>query len=468
MLLVTAFTVVTCVTCALIRLRSRPRDYFDPAILFAVYVIIGYVFPQRTFLAGDDVFIRVWPYEFSDFDRSVRAAQAVVFAAVVAFYSGYFLVLNVSRRKPSRPYYWLVARTNTIVASYTVLGVGLFGVGVSAVGGLGVLLENLGDRIRLFAGLNYYFMGLHLVLAAALLRWLQHLTTPSRRVPVFRMVTSAVAVLFLGNRATFFVFGLSCLVCYNLLRRRVGGIQIVAGVAVGLVVLAALNIVLREYLTVGEIVTVAMFEPRTWFESVNREVAVNFMQFQILTVIADAMPEVLPTQFGRTLFATLVIAVPSAVWPTKPLTAAGVLTDHIWPARWSQLGTTLPPGLVGELYMNFHFAGVFVGMLVFGGLYARLKTGAEFLGVWEVAAYAVMLAAMGHFMRGETAGPTVLVLSLLIPARMAISACLIRPNRRGRACVYGRPTAAGISAGTPVGPAPAAQISVSSTTALGS
>jgi hypothetical protein len=88
--------------------------------------------------------------------------------------------------------------------------------------------------------------------------------------------------------------------------------------------------------------------------------------------IVQRTPEAVPYQLGATYVATLAAPVPKALWTDKPQVRAGPLVGE----KVLQLGrdgrTGAPPGLFGELYLNFGWAGVVGGGVVFGRLLQRL------------------------------------------------------------------------------------------------
>lgn len=76
----------------------------------------------------------------------------------------------------------------------------------------------------------------------------------------------------------------------------------------------------------------------------------------------------------------------------------------------------MPPGLFGELFMNFGIFGSMVGAAVFGAIYgfvyARAMRGSR---QFDLGLYAIMAGLLLHYFRGELASVTVLLLSMIIP-----------------------------------------------------
>jgi oligosaccharide repeat unit polymerase len=89
-----------------------------------------------------------------------------------------------------------------------------------------------------------------------------------------------------------------------------------------------------------------------------------FLDLGKTTQIAYAVPSVVPFQHGRTLVNWAFAPIPRAVWIDKPAVGVGPL---LGPKIFKTVGG-VPPGIIAELYLNFHFAGLVLGMFVFGVL----------------------------------------------------------------------------------------------------
>jgi O-antigen polysaccharide polymerase Wzy len=224
---------------------------------------------------------------------------------------------------------------------------------------------------------------------------------------------------------------------YHTMRRRVSLAKLALLAAIFVPALSIYTIYVREYVVLGELRSLDPTDNwmlRLWL-LVSRDFAGNFVQLQALTLIIDRVPDVLQFQNGRTLLAMLTIAVPSSWYPDKYLTAPGVFTLSIEPDRWVREGTTLPPGLIGEMYMNFGVIGVFLGLLGFGAAFGWIRRVLKRRGRDPVVVtlYAFAVAMMAHYVRGELVSPTVLLLIFVLP--MLVLLGLVgggqRPARRG-------------------------------------
>ncbi|MBN1874741.1 MAG: oligosaccharide repeat unit polymerase [Anaerolineae bacterium] len=122
----------------------------------------------------------------------------------------------------------------------------------------------------------------------------------------------------------------------------------------------------------------------------------------VVSQILQGVPGDIPYQYGRTLLFFFEQAIPNQLAPqreVKPTVGAMVKNTWYGPNRGNQ-----PPTFMGELYMNFSWPGVIVGMFIFGYfcvyMYKKLAYRRE---DWWIIIYAVfmtrfvMLAVKGEF-----------------------------------------------------------------------
>jgi len=152
------------------------------------------------------------------------------------------------------------------------------------------------------------------------------------------------------------------------------------------------------------------------FNAIRIEFVGNFIQLQTMMVLVGRVPHELPYQLGRTYLATATMPVPRGLWPDKPLPSTGVFTLAFWPDTWLLSGTTLPPGLFGEFYLNFGWIGVILGGFFFARFGRRLlaRHAAAPLDPRRVLLYALFVAMAAHYIRGDFA-VTVALLELVLP-----------------------------------------------------
>jgi oligosaccharide repeat unit polymerase len=436
-------------------LKNGKVDVFEPSAIVSVCFLFGYVLPIPEFLDGQDELSKFIGLRISDFYGSLRLALLAVILGVLCFYVGYYVLPRKPKPRPpvgdqgaEDVLAWNGRRLLGIGVSYSVVGLVLFALGIYFLGGPSRLFAGIGDRIVAFAGLNYFVQAIQALLVVSLIWWSHLLITRRIRKLWFwaYAVWGVVLSSLTGNKSTIVVVVLAATLLYHLLYRKINARRAVVGGATVLALVTAIGLFTREYLAVRYFPTYnphdVVGSAQGWLSSA---LGGNFMQIQTLTVLADRVPTQLPYQWGRTYLAFFTAPVPRALSPHKLLPAPGIFTLAVWPHLWLEEGTTIPPGLVGEMYMNFGFPGIAVGMAMFGYLLARLQAacGPRYRTVW-VLFYALMVGMIPHFIRGDLEDGAVALAILSLPTLVAAWFARIRRVRIAPANARSGPLARGV------------------------
>jgi hypothetical protein len=154
-----------------------------------------------------------------------------------------------------------------------------------------------------------------------------------------------------------------------------------------------------------------------------------FVQVQVLMLMVDGIPGTLPFQLGKPYLALVLMPIPRALFPDKPPVGTEVFSQAFFGDLLDQ-GTSIPTSLVGEFYLNFGAVGVALGGMLLGAVLARAYS-------WmlrnreqpaTVPIYALTMATLLPWVRGDTFGPTVFYLAVALPL-----ALLARVSRAPRA-----------------------------------
>jgi oligosaccharide repeat unit polymerase len=414
-------------------IRDRQVDWVGAAPVFAASMLCGFVLPLGPYLEGIDGFTLRFPILLSD-PTSVRRALNLAAWGALAFGAGFLAVPRLADANPARAVsVWRADRFAVAATSMSLAGLLLFGIGVALLGGLSALFAALGDRLRQFEGKNYFFQAIVVHLSVALV-WFVRLLRDGRaplKAPGFAVFLSVAFTLvgLLGNKSTLFVAVVALAVIYARLRRALTLPIALLGAAALIVGLTIYALFAREYLVTGALQSIDQFDAASIWRVVQVELGGNFIQLQTLSILIDQMPGTLDWQMGKTPLALVTMPVPRVLWPGKPLPATGPFTDAFFPGLYDSGGTTIPPGLLGEWYMNFGQVGVVLGMLAFGVLYGwlaarwrRLRDDASLL------AYALMVGLLPHYVRGEMVSATVAFLLIYLPAYALLRVSEIAPS----------------------------------------
>jgi oligosaccharide repeat unit polymerase len=129
------------------------------------------------------------------------------------------------------------------------------------------------------------------------------------------------------------------------------------------------------------------------------------------------VPAVLPFAPGSTVGDLFIRAVPRPLWPAKPLERNDAVVAALWPANYAAQRASPAFSVVGPLYADSGYLGVFVGMVLFG-LFAK-AVWAYFLNhqhrLTAQLIYASTLPLMVVFLRGTLPDTLSYVLFVIAP-----------------------------------------------------
>ena len=420
--------------------RYGRLDPFAPGIVITLTLAVAYLGPYYAFGAGIDGFSQYAPFEFDDREGSVTIALLLYCVILAGIHVGCLLARRAPFERPTSGDVIVLIGTHRLTSfRYWALVLGaafaLFSTGVFLLGGVEVLLSGLGDRIRLFAGLNYFFIPTNAFLSAGLVSAAvlfgssnKKRTNPQLeklRHRVAFLLLGAAAIFFgavLGNKSTIYVFVLATAVCFHYCRRRFSLIELALCGAMLFAGLIAYQLFVREVLVAGEIVTLEDTSVMGVLEYLALHFSGNLMQLQTLSVLVDQVPAGLEFQWGKTFLSFFTLPIPSTFWPDKLLPSPGIFTLAFWPDMWLERGTTIPPGMFGEWYMNFGCVGVFVGAVLLSFVFERYYSDVclrERVDAASLLYYSVLVATLLHYVRGELTAPTLLLLSIVAPIWLA-------------------------------------------------
>jgi oligosaccharide repeat unit polymerase len=413
----------------------RQFDLFEPTVIIGLIWFFAYVFPAIAILIGGDIAWLQWGLRAKQ-DTVPLLAQALSVSAaglIGLHLAYYFPYVGSARRVVSHSTSWELDPRRFRVWSI-LIGLGalaMFSLLVAQVGGLGVLLSRLNDRVRLLSGLNYLAAPAVSLLSILLVAYAAWLRRGSRAggVAVFALALVGFGVnVTLGSKTNVFCILLALLVTRHYLYKPVRPLFAVALGLGGVVLAMAFDLFFREFLVIKEVASFnlnaapAEMARLAWFAFSSNA----FVQLQGLMLIIDGVPDLLPFQLGRPYLAMVLILVPRGLFPGKPPIITEIFSRAYFPDLLSE-GTSIPTSMVGEFYINFGVLGVLLGGIVIGAAlrraYQTLRERPYEPGVIPV--YALIVATLLPWIRGDSFGPTVFFVSVVAPMWV-----LIRLSRR--------------------------------------
>jgi oligosaccharide repeat unit polymerase len=143
----------------------------------------------------------------------------------------------------------------------------------------------------------------------------------------------------------------------------------------------------------------------------------EFSQFDWFVIVLDATPSVIPYQYGQTFVQLFAQFVPRMFWQDKPLPIEYVVTRLL-----TGVESGSPFTIIGELYLNFLWPGIIVGMIVFGilvrSVYGYLQSNPGNPGV--VLIYGYIYASLFQLYTRSFAPMMFFLIIFLIPAGLAL------------------------------------------------
>jgi oligosaccharide repeat unit polymerase len=396
-----------------------------------VFYIFGYFLPIPVFLDGSDGWSTIWGFAFQDKEAAIQEALllATLGGLLLAFcsrgigriqtkvYKAHFHAIQTRQSLADGISRFRLFILFAVVFSLLLLGIHLLG-------GIWSLLQNLGDRITLFAGLNALFLPLNTLIGACFAISSARAVNIkiSRKIEIFAILTTLPALFLLGQKSNILILILGTAIIKFSTAKRIRLIPICVVAFLGVNFLLMYEFLFREALIIG--VDKEKLTLEGWSNFLWTQVTGNFMQIQNLTVLIDAMPRELSYRIGDTYAAIFSLIMPQQFIGIKPLTAAGVNTLAFWPEVVARESTTMPPGVFGEAYMNFSWLGYLSLCVLIGLILRRIdkpwregrdRTAMDI--VWVAIAGSISL----HFIRGELFSPLLIVAGIYLGAKFTLS-----------------------------------------------
>ncbi len=417
------FQTVVCLTAVAVSLRHTKGDLCSPMVAFGVFFLLGYPLAAIIQLTYGSVILDVRIQVNQDETELLERALWVSSAGLVAFLTGFFLLGPFGPVSPVKVPAWVSSRVKFGSLLFAFLSLAGFFALISWLGGTTELIHALPDRTRAFEGANYFAYAPLLMIGGTLLLHGQRLRHPQSVSALTAWVYTAAASLILllnGSRTPLLVMiaALACMHHY-LWRRITVGVAVVLACML-LLLYVTYEMVFREYFILGSIDDDLFgYHRRSFVEGLihDRVLSGSFIQITTLMGVLDVCPDLLPYQGGQTYFSLLMAPIPRSMYPDKPISPSGLFTAACSP-EYLETGSSIPPSFMGELYMNFGWIGVVLGMLVFGGTW---KTLYRYLRgcpstPHRALIYSITWAHMFAIIRGESMGVGVSYLAVLVPA----------------------------------------------------
>jgi oligosaccharide repeat unit polymerase len=325
-----------------------------------------------------------------------ETASWLVLLGYVLLYVGYRLVLTLlPPNDRGRRFTWSLPRSDLL--TWLLLGVAFIALFVQliAIGGLSTYVIKFSERHTLIENGPLYIKFATLGMAGILLLLGAWLSAPSRRralLFILALPPVLLASALAGQRWRDLTIFVAIVAAYHFGHRRIPK----AVLACLLVLVAGLFVYYgsqRSYIGTRRTAPSIVGTNNFYRNYVSHQ---ELSQFRNFVLILEGVPGRLPFQHGATFLSII---------PGAPFPVGGYPFSSTFYPELLAKGTSIPPSFPGELFMNFGFIGVVVGMtllgLTLGILESAFKRRRGSIGVILVYAYSIV--PLGGLLRGDFA-----------------------------------------------------------------
>lgn len=274
-----------------------------------------------------------------------------------------------------------------------------------------------------FQGIHGYLrwgaMSLEMAFYVGFAKWVQtrrRLWSASGSIVLILALLAITFPIFVSSRQTVMFMFVRIVIIWFCIRGEPRPRYVIALMAVGLVIMGSMLALrrglsdwdgLRAHIGVGGLI----------------EATIGGRYFLDLTKTAHVLagvPDKLDYQYGKSLVTWIVAPIPRSQWPEKPAIGVGIEIGHMLFRTPETSG--VPPGIVGELYLNFGTIGVFVGMFAIGFILRSVYTTLRpyFPSKNSVLIYAVVSTQLALGLSNSVSGTAAKTLQELIPLVLAL------------------------------------------------
>ena len=340
----------------------------DPVSVIGAGFLLFYVLRGTLLLKADSLGLTLfWASVSGRAQQFLTSAAGYALAGFAAFHIGY----RSWRLEPSTgciSYTRCKEKALRNVIAVALAG-GLFSllVAILASGGISQALAAVGRARNTTEGFGYLLLGLTYLPLGALLLMADQILGRKHWVGITVLgALSMISGALMGNRTGVFALWTSMAALYVVTAQRKKAMRIVvvgAVVVATTVAFAGPMALIRERATgISDIpqLYVSFWASDQAEPSAGIRILDEFVCLDTFAALLSA-PKTFPLQYGKTYLDSALFLIPRAIYPHKPESFSFALGEYL-----SGEHNDIPPGLIGELYHNFHVAGVIVGMLIFG------------------------------------------------------------------------------------------------------
>jgi len=350
-------------------LRKRNADLFEPIYWASAYFFLLFVIRPFFDITLGSPFLGDFPFDEKTQFAFIKALFLLA-PCFLAFLVGYYSHFGKAAAKvlPVIPRTWSEKKFNFFWPVIVAIGLLSYYLLIRFHGGIEYFVSPKRD-ILTRAGQGYLRLGVSLILFTFALSATRTMATGKGKVPTFAILLTIVLTIgfFSGKKREFLLPILILLVVWHYLKSQIR----LRGLALFIVCVFLSFPIFKAYrrqslLNLPEAIpTIVQSHP------VSKSLISRFYGIDSLTIIIRDTPEVMNYQYGATFASLAVVWIPRQIWPEKPIVTFGkTFAQTYFRERFEGTGIAASPTILGEAYINFHFAGMlWISLLC--GLFVR-------------------------------------------------------------------------------------------------
>lgn len=250
------------------------------------------------------------------------------------------------------------------------------------------------------------------------------LSRPLRTIPWILTIVLLVVHFYIFRARTPFVTVLSSIAIGSLLKNRVlffygaaterrfrsvRDFLVIAVIGLVILIGGVVSTFIRGYIGLGGI-ELSHGYAQVWLEKTFDGGDLGYQKVQRAAYVT--FPRQHQFLLGQSYYRVLLVPMPRFIMPNKPLNTQRIFCAVINP-EMAALGGTIPPGILGDLYINFGHFGV-IGMFIYGLIIGRER----YYRLWHWLMLGGSMSWLFHFVRGGFTNPFVTFLVFLIISKL--------------------------------------------------
>lgn len=377
-------------------LLEKKIDLFSPIILFMLLRIDYIGRPLILLLKGEYHNLRLIDYPMNDALDLLIKSLIMIIIGNIAYLLGYYYKKSdiKDNEKSRRKFEWKTDKVLLVKILLIIVFIASYLLIIRKVGDWKTMWSMMGHRRELYKGLKLNLLLLNfipqLIFIVFSVKFLKMEKLPKKTYMI--LLIFIVMLSATGSRTRVLTFLLSSLIFLNYAYKKINVKNLIVFTLIVITLAVGLQDI-RRLTTVNNNISISKI-----MENRNKHVVEEFIlrrtTMDSVGVMMYILPEKLDFQYGKTFLNSIFFLIPRSIWKGKPMIdESGIIGK----AFLGEDYYGLPVGMDGIFYLNFHYIGVFFGMMLIGKLHRRFYLGNviysksyKSIGIYSIGLYYMM------------------------------------------------------------------------------